>query len=68
VKACYLIEALEAMREADDINYSMDSRRLATILNRIAHARIDLKVHSGILDTDIEIEMTMHKPEPESAL
>lgn len=56
MKAKYLIAAIDAMREANDITYSMTPEKLGTILAKLQMARIDLQVHSGLSDVELSVE------------
>lgn len=56
MKAKYIIAALEAMRDAERLNYSTAPEVFGKVLANLAGARIDLQVNSGLNDVAIEVD------------
>lgn len=60
MKAKYILEALEAMKQAEDLldnlGFEPDPVLRGAISWRLTNARVDLKVHSGVNDTEVSVE------------
>jgi hypothetical protein len=60
MKAKYILEALEAMKQAEDLldnlGFEPDPVLRGNISWRLTHARIQLKVYSGVNDLELSVE------------
>lgn len=56
MKAKYILEALEAMKEASGLGYTMDTAEFARIIIRLKWAEQDLRRAMGEIEIPIEKE------------
>lgn len=56
MKAKYIMNAIEAMRVAEGLSATMPPSEFGVILARLAVARIELTVYSGLRDVDLPVE------------
>jgi hypothetical protein len=56
MRAEYIINAIQAMRAADRLGFTMDPKDFANILHRLYTARIELEHHSGLRVLEITVE------------